>query len=267
MWSFAHLSGLAYRLLGRVRNKTHQHLKIAFGNQWGEKKITATAKASFHAMGKNVADACRIPDLVHKGLDHYIRVKGKEHLERVLARGNGAIGISGHIGCWELLGAALAKDHPFAVIGARIYDPRLDKLLVEKRQQAGYRSIPRTMQGTRDIFRWLKSGKMIGILIDQDTRVEGEFVDFMGKPAYTPVGPVVFAERTGAGIVPMAIHMNKDFTHTVEISPEILLQKTGDKKADRVENVLRCSKAVEKFIMENPTQWVWMHERWKTQVV
>jgi KDO2-lipid IV(A) lauroyltransferase len=63
----------------------------------------------------------------------------------------------------------------------------------------------------------------------------------------------------------MAIYMNGDSTHTVEVRPEIELQNTGDTRADRLANVAQCSKAVEAFIREHPAQWVWMHERWKTQ--
>jgi KDO2-lipid IV(A) lauroyltransferase len=264
LWLFRNLGMLAFWLIRDAREKTLRHLRMAFGDQRRDEEIRQLARQVFRQLGLNAAEAMRMPNLLNAGLHKHIRFIGKEHLDRTYQRGKGVICLTGHIGCWELFGAFIASHYPLKVVGAALYDPRLDAILLTQREQAGYQSLPRDASGTRQILRWLKQGGLLGILIDQDTRVDGEFVDFFGRPAYTPAGPVVIAERTGAALVPMAIYMNGDGTHTVEVRPEIELQNTGDARADRLANVTKCSKTVEAFIREHPAQWVWMHERWKT---
>ncbi|NUO80319.1 lysophospholipid acyltransferase family protein [candidate division KSB1 bacterium] len=263
--SFDRLGALAFLLIRKEREKTLRHLRLAFSAQQSEAAIYNLAKNTFRALGRNAAEALRLPQLRRDGFQQLIHFVGREHLDKALGRGRGALCITGHIGCWELMAMFIASHYPLAVVGAAIYDPRLDELLVREREQAGYRTFSRTASGTRQILRWFREGGVLGILIDQDTRVDGEFVDFFGQLAYTPAGPVVLAERTGVPIVPLAMRMNDDFTHTVEVRPEITLQKTGNARADRIANVAKCSKAVEAFIRAHPTQWVWMHERWKTK--
>jgi KDO2-lipid IV(A) lauroyltransferase len=265
LWLFRNLGALAFWLISDAHEKTLRHLRMAFGDQRRDEEIRQLARQVFRQLGMNAAEAMRMPNLLKSGLHNHIRFTGKEHLDRAYQRGKGVVCLTGHIGCWELFGAFIASHYPLKVVGAALYDPRLDAMLVAERERAGYQSLPRDASGTRQILRWLKQGGLLGILIDQDTRVDGEFVDFFGRPAYTPAGPVVLAERTGAPLVPMAIHMNDDGTHTVEVRPEIELQNTGDARADRLANVAQCSKAIEAFIREHPAQWVWMHERWKTQ--
>lgn len=262
---FERLGALAFRLIRKEREKTLRHLQLAFGAQQNEAEIFNLAKAVFRALGRNAAEAMRLPQLRRDGFQQHIHFIGREHLDRAFARKRGVLCITGHIGCWELMAMFIASHYPLAVVGAAIYDPRLDEILVREREQAGFRTFSRTAGGTRQILRWFREGGVLGILIDQDTRVDGEFVDFFGQLAYTPAGPVVLAERTGAALVPLAIHMNEDLTHTVEVRPEITLQKTGDARVDRIANVAKCSQAVEAFIRAHPEQWVWMHERWKTK--
>jgi len=260
------LGWLALHLIPSARRVTLHQLQLAYGDSKTAAEIERMAREVFVNLGRNAADAIRLPVLVRQGLDQFVQCRGAEHLDRALACGRGVIILTGHIGSWELLAAYLVHcGYPLAVVGAELYDPRLNKMLVEAREQAGYHNIARGPRGTREMLRWLRKGGVLGILIDQDTEVEGVFVDFYGRPAHTPVGPVILAQKTGAAIVPLAIHRQPDGTHLAEIRPPIPLQSTGDMMADRLENVRRCSKAVEAFIREHPTQWVWMHERWRRQ--
>ena len=87
----------------------------------------------------------------------------------------------------------------------------------------------------------------------------------MGKEAVTPAGPVFLAMKTNTPLIPFAIHIEKDYRHVVDIGDEIQLEMSGDPKRDLETNAQRCSKAVEQLILRHPTQWIWVHNRWKTK--
>ncbi|MBN2009258.1 lysophospholipid acyltransferase family protein [candidate division KSB1 bacterium] len=263
---FTTLGTLAYFVTPGERRKTITHLTQVLGESHSHQKIEKIAKLVFRNLGRNMVDAFRIGTMNSTIIDGFVTANGLEHLDAAMAKGNGVLAITGHIGNWELFGAYLAfKGYPLYVIGAPIYDPRLDEMVVKNRMASGAGYIARG-RATREILRTLKRNGVIGILIDQDSRKnDGIFVDFLGIDAYTPVGPIILALKTNASIVPMAIHIKRDNTHVVNIKPELPLIRTGDENRDIYENTLQCSKALEEFILDSPTQWVWMHERWKTK--
>jgi len=181
------------------------------------------------------------------------------------ARGKGLIAVTGHLGNWELIPVYFSlKGIPVNVIARRLNDPRLDRLVVGYREKRGIRNIDRDL-GARTAFRCLRRGEALGVLIDQDTRVESVFVDFMGRQASTPVGPAALAMRTGAPVVPVATYRDRDGRHIIEVGAPIELAAEGTERELLRENTERLSKAVEKYILCHPEQWVWIHERWKTE--
>ncbi len=262
------VSTLGYYIVPAERKKTITNLTKVFGETKSPQQIEQMAKNVFHHLGRNMADAFAIPRFNTNNIDFYIKAEGMDIISKALENGTGVIALTGHIGNWELLGAYLAiKGFPINVVGAPIYDPRLDELVVKNRECSGMKYIARG-SATRDIIRALRGNEVVGILIDQDTkRVDGIFADFLGHPAYTPIGPVVLAMKTKAVIVPMAIHTKKDGKHYIKVKQQLPLRFSGDVEKDRVYNTQLCNDALSDFILENPTQWVWMHERWKTKPV
>lgn len=260
------LSLSGFYLVRSERRKTIKHLTMVYGKEMAEREIYQMAKAVFLNLGRNMADAFRIPCYNSQNIDRYVRAKGLEKLDRALQKGKGVLALAGHVGNWELMGGYLAMNgYNLNVVGAPIYDSRLDDLVVNNRLQSGMKYIARG-SATREIIRALRRNEIVGLLIDQDTRhVDGVFVDFFGEKAYTPVGPVILAMKTQAAVVPMAIHIQKDNRHLVEIDEELDLIFTNDESYDRIHNTQICSDAIEKFIRKYPAQWVWMHQRWKTK--
>ncbi|MBC8184712.1 lysophospholipid acyltransferase family protein [candidate division KSB1 bacterium] len=260
------VSMFGYYIVPSERKKTIKNLTKVFGDTKSPEQIKQMAKDVFRNLGRNMADAFAIPRFKRYNIDNFVKAEGLEHLSKALENGTGAIALTGHIGNWELLGAYLAiKGFPINVVGAPIYDSRLDELVVNNRLHSGMKYIARGT-ATRDIIRALRAKEIVGILIDQDTkRVDGIFVDFLGHPAYTPIGPVVLAMKTKAVIVPMAIHTKKHGKHYIKVKPQLPLRFSGDVEKDRIYNTKLCNDALSDFILENPTQWVWMHERWKTK--
>ena len=115
------------------------------------------------------------------------------------------------------------------------------------------------------MLKTLKTGGMVVILIDQDTKVKSRFINFLGKPASTPIGGTIMAQKTGAAVVPIFITLQPDYSQLIRIYPEVKMECTGDPEKDLLVNTQNISNATEMVILQNPSQWVWMHERWKTR--
>lgn len=259
----AYLGRLAFWVVGHARRVTQENLSRVFGWPLGDPRLTKMAREVFINAGKNLADLMRMPRMNRADIDGLIRIKGQHHVDQAMARGRGLIAVTGHIGNWELLAIWFAiKGYPVNVVARRVYDPRLDRILNELRKNANVKGISRET-GAKEMIRVLRRGETLGVLMDQDTKVRGVFVPFFGRAAYTPVGPVVLAMRTGAAVVPMAIHRQKDETYLITVERPLELVFTGNDEEDILTNTTVCTEALERFIRMDPAQWVWMHDRWR----
>jgi KDO2-lipid IV(A) lauroyltransferase len=258
------LGGCAYVLIPKAREQVIKNLSLAFPEK-GRGDLAILGRASFRELGRNAYDALRMDAAGQDYLNSSVRFSGRDIFDRAMKQGRGVVVVTGHIGCWELMPAAFAAlGYPINVIGRRAYDDRLNEMLVGLRSRHGIRTIDRNA-GAKEALRCLRRGEALGVLIDQDTRVKGVFVDFFGRPAYTPTGAVEFALRTGAALVPMAIHRNGDGKHSIEVLEPLNVTTTGNEEQDITLQTQRCTEVLEGFIRRHPTQWVWMHDRWKTK--
>lgn len=255
---------LCYILLGRYRRLTKQHLRFAFGDSKSEKDISKIARSVFTNLGMGFAEILSLPKTRNR-LDSIIDVKGMDNMDRVLEEGKGGIVISSHFGNWELLSAYFAyKGYPVNVVARPVYYEKYNEWLLFLRRSMGVNVIFRTSSPKR-LLGLLKKNELVGILPDQDIdSIEGVFVDFFGKKAYTPIAPVKLALTAGAPIIPIFIVRNKK-RHTVFVEEPIRIENGQDKEQAVLFYTQRWSELIESYIRRYPEQWVWMHRRWKTQ--
>ncbi len=257
-------ASLGFRFAKKEREKTIRHLSWAFENKVPD-EIEKMAKSVFLHFAMAAVDAIRMPLILKEGINNYVSCDRQDILDRHLNENRGAIILTGHIGNWEMLGAWMANNgYPLKVVGTSAYDPRLDEMIVGGRNMAGYTNIARG-KGTREIIRHLRDKGFLGILIDQDTKVEGVFVNFFNRPAHTAVGPVVLSQKTGVPIVPAFVYMTPDYKYKIDVAEPLQLVEMDDKDKEMIRNTQICSDEYQRIISRYPTQWVWMHERWKKQ--
>jgi KDO2-lipid IV(A) lauroyltransferase len=105
----------------------------------------------------------------------------------------------------------------------------------------------------------------VGILADQNTRVQNVFVDFFGTKAATTPGPAVLALRTGAHLVPIFMLREGPGKHRLIVEEPIEPVRTGNQEADVIATTQKCADVLEKYVREYPSQWFWVHRRWRSQ--
>lgn len=253
---------LLYYFLPRDRGRTIAHLAMAFPGR-GQRWVKITARRAFVNLGKSLFEEMAVDP---KRLRSAVTFRGLDNLKAAVGQGKGVVYVTGHIGNWELMGAAVAAEHSLSVVAAPIEPEPLNDMIVELRSRMGVRTILRSRPGAaKELIRVFRENRILGILIDQDTDVEGAFVDFMGRPAWTPTAAAQMAIKFGAPVVFGYIQRNSDNRHTITIEGPLKLTRTGDDAEDIRTNTAMFTKLIEEAILHDPEQWVWMHRRWRRQ--
>jgi KDO2-lipid IV(A) lauroyltransferase len=187
-------------------------------------------------------------------------------LRAAQAEGKGVVLVTGHLDNWELFARRIARlGLPCGTVAKEAQDPRLTALLERSRQEAGVRVFWRgSPMSARELLRFLREGGMLGILIDQDTKVAGQFVPFFGRPAFTPRAAGDLAARTGAAMFFGCAHRVGPGLHEVVVR-RIDPPRSGDREQDSLAFTAEATRIIESEIRAHPEEWVWMHPRWRTQ--
>ena len=268
MWTSrfcAFLGTLAYYVVAGERKKTISGLTTAYGHEKSEKEIKSMAKQVFTNFGWSAAELAIKMNLEDK--DKYfsnVEIEGIEHSEAAYERGKGIVNLVPHLGCWEglpkaytLLGLAAGS------VVQTLKNEKLNEWIVKNREFKGFKVLPRG-SSYKTILQFLKQNNSLGMLIDVDTNVKSVFVDFYGKPAYTPIGAAMLALDSEATVLLSTYVRTRKNQFKIIYRPALEVTRTGDRKEDLRINTERFHKEVEELVKMYPTQWTWMHERWKT---
>ncbi|MDR3012438.1 MAG: lysophospholipid acyltransferase family protein [Chitinispirillales bacterium] len=263
---FAFCGWIFYYFLPKDRKRTIDNLKFIFGQEWCDKKIRVTAKKVFQSIGKNLFDAIKLNTLSAKKFDKVVSHDPLDSWEAAKASGKGAIHVTAHLGCFEmLLHFFVRKGFEGVIVGRPFKNPAIDEVVRRMRSGPSIAYIDRS-ENPRTIVRLLREGRMMGVLVDQDTtKVEGVFADFLGHPAFTPSSAIKFAMKFNVPIIVSVTARLKNDKHHVFIGPQIERVDTGNFEDDLAATVRQINNAIGSYIRKFPEQWVWMHERWKTK--
>lgn len=259
------LGRISVRIFKSDRVTALENLCRAFPDQ-PEDKLMKIYIDSLQNIAYSAVDVLRFRKFGSEGILNMVEVEGLEHFDRAYDRGRGIVAVTGHISNFELIAAWFGqKGYKTAAVGRKIYDARLNRLLIENREAMKIRCID-SEASIRYFLKTLREGYAIGVLIDQDSlRYRGEFVDFFGKPAYTPVGPILLGRKAKAAVVPMNIMRTAMTCYKLTVHPEIEFDYDADPDDDIRRVLAKCTRVLERVIAEYPEHWVWMHRRWRTR--
>ena len=261
---FRFLGDLAFVTVGVHRRRAIEHLRLAFP-EISKSRARLIAKRMTRHLTRNAVEIIRFPKLSKERILSMVTINRPDIAQEIAREGRGAIAMSAHIGNWELFAAAIAAmGYDITVVARKIYYEKFESLLRATRRAAGVRVVYR--DEPREILRALRNGHFLGVLADMDIeKLDSVYVEFFGRLALTPVGPVALALRTGVPLVPAFIVRNDRGGHTILVEPPMHLVRTGDDQKDILVNAMRAAKIIERTIRRYPDQWMWMHRRWQHQ--
>jgi KDO2-lipid IV(A) lauroyltransferase len=257
---------LLRRLDGRHRRVAEENVRRALPDRTPEEH-RRIVRGSFQSMVLGGVELLFLKRLLTRdSLRRLISIEGLDRVGEELA-GRGAIFATAHIGNWEVLGASLGlTGAPLHSVARPMDNPYLDRYLLGFRTSYGQTIIPKK-GALRPLIEVLRGGGYLAMLVDQDARRRGIFVDFFGRAASTIPTPATLAIRFGVPIVCGCCLRNEDSLYSFRFSGGEILE--ADRGADREEETRRLTaeinRHIEGWIRENPHQYLWQHRRWKTR--
>ncbi len=250
----------------RVRRQVvDENLRTAFPDRspaWRRQ----VASASYRHLGREAVATFRLGAATPERVRVATTVEGLDALERARAKGHGALVVTGHLGNWEIGGAALAvRGVPVDAVALVQANRLFDRDLVETRGRLGMSVITRG-DAAREVVRSLRKGRVPALVADQNARGAGLFVDFFGRPASTFRGPALFARKTGARLfVGVALRTSRHPQRYRVVLEEVGLEPTDDVEADVRALTAAHTEVLERWVRVAPEQYFWQHKRWKTR--
>jgi len=253
---FAEVVGtLAYLAAPGARRAVHANLAIIAP----ERNTSGVVRRVFVEQTRNYVEIFSIPRLDPKTLLAEVRTDGWEHVAHAYERGKGVILASAHLGPVSFVGQILlAHGYPVA-LPVEIATSEFQRSVNRARGGAGLQLI-RT-DSALGIFRFLREGKVLGVLADRAVTGVGEKVEFFGRETLLPSAAVVLSLRTGAPLVP-SFAGRSDGVLTASFEPPLEIPNTGDRDADVREGVQRFARLLERYVRRAPEQWTVFEDFW-----
>ena len=170
------------------------------------------------------------------------------------------IALTAHTGNWDLLaGYAAVYTDRLVSIGRPIRNKHLQDLLNKLRLKYKIKTNWRSnVKDSKDIIKSLENGNVIGVLIDQDTKVKSIFSEFCGTLCKTPFSIIDLGKKYNSSFISAFIFKTGTLKYKIFLS-EI------DNTLSNQEIIDIYHRNFEELIKEYPEQWVWFHKRWRTR--
>jgi KDO2-lipid IV(A) lauroyltransferase len=233
--------------------------------EWNSPLVTPEeiARETFIHLGMSLVENCRL----YHGRGNYlideIEFRGREHYDTARARGKGLIFLTGHCGNWELGALAYGRklQSSISVVARRQNNPYLNTMVEKMRMHYDNRVIYKE-NALRSMLSVIKQQNTIGLLVDQAVfPEEGVLIPFLGRMAWASKAPVVLSRKTGVAVLPAFIHREGGH-HVITFYPECSFEG-GAADEEIARDVKVYSEYIERFIIAHPTDWYWVHRRWK----
>ncbi|HJV65034.1 MAG TPA: lysophospholipid acyltransferase family protein [Geomonas sp.] len=230
---------------------------------WQPRSAHAIALETFQNLGRCAAEACKLYHGRGRHLIEAVEFRGMEHYREAMAKGKGLAFITAHCGNWELMALSFGVRHHELSVVARPLDNPFMNAVAERIRKAYGNGIIYKSGALRSMFAAFKRQEIVGMLIDQAVHPnDGILIDFLGRPAWTSRLPALIARKSGAPMIPIFIHREGN-TQVVTMYPEYVPSDSADPEICAAEDAAGLARYLERYITEHPSQWYWVHKRWK----
>ncbi|MFC5695650.1 lysophospholipid acyltransferase [Pseudomonas sp. GCM10022186] len=257
----AAIGWLMWKLPNRSREVTRINLSKCFP-ELSPVELEQRVGQSLKDIGRTLTEsACAWIWPAEKSIGLVREVEGLEVLHEALASGKGVVGITSHLGNWEVLNHFYCAQCKPIIFYRPPKLKAVDDLLQKQRVQLGNRVAPSTREGILSVIKEVRKGGAVGIPADPEPSLSaGVFVPFLGTQALTSkFVPGMLAGGKARGVFLHALRLpdGSGFKVILEAAPEGMYSENVE------EGVAAMSQVVERYVRAYPTQYMWSMKRFK----
>ena len=248
----------------RGRKRALDNLRASFPEK-NEQWIRRTGQRSFEHIAMLAVDVIFTPRLVKKNnWRDYSHYKNVERIKWMMQQGTPVILVTGHYSNFEIIGYILGLFGFESYNIARPLDNKyINNYLYGVRERVGQRIIDKKGAAAA-MGKIIKKGAALGFIADQDAGKKGIFVDFFGRKAstYKSIGLLAITYDVPV-VVGYSRRVDNRFYFEIAVNRIIFPQQWKDKQDPLRWVTAEYTRAIEEFIREDPSQYWWLHRRWK----
>jgi KDO2-lipid IV(A) lauroyltransferase len=252
----AGLGALALRVAGARRRAAQVNLALCFP-RLDEAERSALLHAAFRDLGIGLFEFARAWWGSVAPMRRTVRIEGLDAVNALRAQGRGVLLVSGHFMTLEMCGRLMCDHLPLAGMYRRHRSPVMEWAVMRGRLR--YASAMFGNDELRGAMRHLKRGGILWYAPDQDMRGKDTvFAPFFGVPAATITATHQFARLTGCAVVPF-FHRREGADYVLRLGAPL----PDFPSADAADDSARVNAAIEAMVREAPSQYLWIHRRFK----
>lgn len=240
------------------------NMRQVLGPEARDRQVRQLTRRAFQNYACYMVDMLRMPGMDRSEFFHAIEIQGLQHLDRAVQAGRGVIVVTGHIGSFDMSGAAVAaRGIPVNAVVETLQPPAWNARVQRIRETMGVHAIP-LESGVREMLTVLRNNEVLGILVDRPLTEGGVQVQFFGRETRVPAGAATLGLRTGAALLPAVLLRHPTGKGYLACLGEPIATRTADGKpaGDPVTLTQRCMHWLEACIRTYPDQWYMFRHMW-----
>ncbi len=263
------ISGIAYRLSRSKRSEMADALGSLM-NINNKKKLLRIIRRSFDLKLKNDVDVLLYPRIDKHNFRSVVSIEGLQYLDKALEKGKGVLLLHSHFGNPQILMLALGYlgyplhqiagnptedwedllGRPITPLESKTLRLRLEH---EKTLPVNFIYVFKSM---RSAFRCLERNEILAVAIDGGGERDRVYLEFFGRTAFFPSGPLKLALKTKAELLPLFVLREPNSKHRMIIEPPLELDVTENMENDVRENTQKFVSILEKYAIRYPSHYV-----------
>ncbi|MDI6775017.1 MAG: hypothetical protein QME60_06445 [Verrucomicrobiota bacterium] len=253
------LGDAAYRLARKNRKLALANLDAAFGAERGAEDKARIARESFRIFSLDALDFFWFALFPARRLRRWVTFDDSAN---AIFGPAPMVGVTGHIGNWEVMGQAVAlRGQRLLSVAAPLGNPLVNRMINWVRRRTGQEIADRE-GAMRRLLRHIRGGGMVALVIDQNVLPEegGEFVEFFGLPVPISKAAAALMARGKAGILFCYCLADESGGYRVRCLPALAASEEARQPGAVTQHL---ADMIETAVRERPGQWLWMYRRWK----